>query len=88
MKSTGVVRKTDQLGRIVIPKELRDRLKIANKDPLEIFVEEEKIILQKYYPSSKACMITGEITSENKEFFDGKIILSPEAIDMLLKELD
>ncbi|MEC0014812.1 AbrB/MazE/SpoVT family DNA-binding domain-containing protein, partial [Bacillus cereus] len=48
MKSTGVTRKIDELGRIVLPKELRRTLGIAEKDPIEIFVEEEKIILQKY----------------------------------------
>ncbi|WP_341466231.1 AbrB/MazE/SpoVT family DNA-binding domain-containing protein [Bacillus cereus] len=48
MKSTGVTRKIEELGRIVLPKELRRTLGIAEKDPIEIFVEDEKIILQKY----------------------------------------
>ncbi|MGQ0519255.1 AbrB/MazE/SpoVT family DNA-binding domain-containing protein, partial [Bacillus sp. D-CC] len=47
MKATGVIRKVDELGRIVIPKELRDVLGIQIKSPLEIFVEEDKVILQK-----------------------------------------
>ncbi|PGV34438.1 transition state regulator Abh, partial [Bacillus cereus] len=47
MKATGVIRKVDELGRIVIPKELRDVLGIQIKSPLEIFVEADKIILQK-----------------------------------------
>ena len=42
MKATGVIRKVDELGRIVIPKELRDVLGIQIKSPLEIFVEEDK----------------------------------------------
>lgn len=46
MKSSGIVRKVDELGRVVIPKGLRTILGIANKDLLEIFVEEERIILQ------------------------------------------
>ena len=46
MKATGVIRKVDELGRIVIPKELRDVLGIQIKSPLEIFVEADKIILQ------------------------------------------
>ena len=50
MKATGVIRKVDELGRIVIPKELRDVLGIQIKSPLEIFVEADKIILQKYQP--------------------------------------
>ena len=48
MKSTGVVRKIDELGRIVLPIELRRSLGIGEKDPVEIYVEEDKIILKKY----------------------------------------
>lgn len=51
MKSTGIVRKVDELGRIVIPKELRRTLDIAEKDSLEIYVDGEQIILKKYQPS-------------------------------------
>ena len=47
MKSTGIVRKVDELGRIVIPKELRRKFGIDTKDGLEIYVEEDKIILKK-----------------------------------------
>jgi len=50
MKSTGIVRKVDQLGRIVIPKELRDTLGIDQKSPLEIFTSEDTIILGKCEP--------------------------------------
>lgn len=56
MKSTGVVRKVDELGRIVIPIELRRTLDIAEKDALEIYVEGEHIILKKYEP---ACIFCG-----------------------------
>ena len=45
MKSTGIVRRVDELGRIVIPIELRNKLKIAEKDPIEIYVEGSSIIL-------------------------------------------
>lgn len=51
MKSTGIVRKLDELGRITLPIELRRTLGVSERDPLEIFVEEGKIILQKYEPS-------------------------------------
>ena len=51
MKSTGVVRRVDELGRIVIPIELRRTLDIAEKDALEIYVDGEQIILKKYEPS-------------------------------------
>lgn len=50
MKTTGIIRRIDDLGRIVIPKELRRSLRIKNGDSLEIFVEHEDIILKKYSP--------------------------------------
>ena len=55
MKSTGVVRKIDELGRIVLPIELRRSLGIGEKDPVEIYVEEDKIILKKYNDSCVFC---------------------------------
>jgi transcriptional pleiotropic regulator of transition state genes len=56
MKSTGIVRKVDELGRIVLPIELRRTLDIAEKDALEIYVDEDSIILRKYMP---ACIFCG-----------------------------
>jgi len=56
VKSTGIVRKVDELGRVVIPIELRRTLQIAEKDALEIYVDGEKIILKKYEP---ACIFCG-----------------------------
>ena len=56
MKSTGVVRKVDELGRIVLPIEIRKVLEIDVKDALEIFTDEDKIILRKYTP---ACIFCG-----------------------------
>lgn len=58
MKSTGIVRKVDQLGRVVLPMELRKTLNIEEKDPLEIYVEGEQIVLKKYEPS---CIFCGEV---------------------------
>jgi len=55
MKSTGVVRKLDDLGRIVIPIELRRTMDIGLRDTLEIFVEDDKIILKKYQPACIFC---------------------------------
>lgn len=57
MKSTGIVRKLDSLGRVVIPKELRRTFNIAEKDALEIYVDGEQIILKKYEP---ACIFCGD----------------------------
>jgi transcriptional pleiotropic regulator of transition state genes len=56
IKSTGIVRKVDELGRVVIPIELRRTLRIEEKDALEIYVDGEKIILKKYEP---ACIFCG-----------------------------
>ncbi len=56
VKSTGIVRKVDELGRVVIPIELRRTLGIEVKDALEIYVDGEKIILKKYEP---ACIFCG-----------------------------
>lgn len=55
MKATGIVRSVDELGRVVIPIELRRTLDIAEKDSLEIFVDGGQIILKKYEPSCTFC---------------------------------
>lgn len=55
MKSTGIVRKVDELGRIVLPIELRRTLGIEEKDRIEIFVDGESIILRKYKPACIFC---------------------------------
>ena len=55
MKSTGIIRRVDELGRIVLPIELRRTLDIAERDELEIFMENDRIILQKFEPSCVFC---------------------------------
>lgn len=55
MKSTGIVRRLDELGRIVLPIELRRTLNLAEKDSVEIFVEGEDIVLRKYQPDCSFC---------------------------------
>ncbi len=57
MKSTGIVRKVDELGRVVLPIELRRNLSIGEKDALEIYVDADMIILKKYEP---ACIFCGQ----------------------------
>ncbi|OUB35597.1 AbrB family transcriptional regulator [Bacillus thuringiensis serovar pirenaica] len=86
MKATGVTRSVDELGRIVLPKELRRTLGIVEKDPMEIFVEDEKIILQKY-KSYDACAITGDISEKNISLANAQIVLSPEGAKLLIKEI-
>lgn len=69
MKSTGIVRKVDELGRVVIPIELRRTLNIGEKDALEIYVDGAHIILKKYEPACIFCGQAKDITN-----FKGKNI--------------
>ena len=71
MKSTGIVRNIDDLGRIVVPKEMRKKMDIANSDPVEIYVDGDKIILTKYQPSCNFCGSEDEVIE-----FKGKKICS------------
>ncbi len=80
LKSTGIVRKVDELGRVVIPIELRRTLGIEVKDALEIYVDAEKIILKKYEP---ACLFCGN-ADDVKHF--GNRIVCRECIDKLAKD--
>ena len=50
MKATGIVRRIDELGRVVIPKEIRSTLRLKSGDPLEIFTERDELMLKKYSP--------------------------------------
>ncbi|HFL3828413.1 TPA: AbrB/MazE/SpoVT family DNA-binding domain-containing protein [Clostridioides difficile] len=79
MKSTGIVRKVDELGRVVIPIELRRNLDIEVKDALEIFVDGEQIILKKYAPACIFCGQAKDVTS-----FKGKNIC-PACLEELKK---
>jgi AbrB family transcriptional regulator, transcriptional pleiotropic regulator of transition state genes len=69
MKATGIVRKVDELGRVVIPKELRRTMDIQEGDPLEIFVDGQNIMLRKYQPACHFCGGT-----EGAEHFKGKLV--------------
>ncbi|MCF8002178.1 MAG: AbrB/MazE/SpoVT family DNA-binding domain-containing protein [Halanaerobiales bacterium] len=69
MKTTGIVRKIDDLGRMVIPIELRKTMNINKKDPMEIFVDGDKIILSKYEP---ACIFCGN--ADDVIEFEGRTI--------------
>ena len=79
MKSTGIVRKLDELGRITLPIELRRNLNIADRDPLEIFIEDDQIILQKYEPSD---VFSG--STDNLIEYKGKMV-SKESIEEMAK---
>ena len=69
MKSTGILRKIDELGRVVLPMELRKSLDLNVKDSLDIYVEGDTIMLRKYEPSCIFCGGEGNITN-----FKGKNI--------------
>ncbi len=71
MKSTGMARKVDELGRVVIPIELRRTLGVEEKDSLEIFTHDNTIILKKYEPG---CIFCGNV--QNIISFKGKNICS------------
>ena len=66
MKSTGIIRKLDELGRVVIPIELRNKFNISEKDPIEIYVEGSNIILKKYEINYIFCGKSGHL-KEYKE---------------------
>ena len=68
MKSTGITRRVDELGRIILPIELRRTLDIAERDSLEFFTEDDKIILRKYTPG---CIFCGESEAAS---FKGQLI--------------
>lgn len=67
MKSTGIIRRVDELGRVVIPIELRNKLGILEKDPIEIFVDGSSIILKKYEPNCIFCGSTKKLVSYNEK---------------------
>jgi len=69
MKSTGIVRRVDELGRVVLPIELRRTLDINEKDALEIYVEGNTVILKKYEPACIYCQDARDVVN-----FKGKLI--------------
>ena len=69
MKSTGIVRPIDDLGRIVLPIEIRKTLELSPKDSLEIFIDGNRIVLQKYQPG---CLFCGN--PDDLSFYKGKLV--------------
>jgi len=90
MKSTGIVRRIDPLGRVVLPKELRKTLDISEGDPLEIFTDEGMIILRKYQPACDYALQLARI--RDNIAYDSSLdkplkVAAVEALDRALKEL-
>jgi len=77
MKSTGIVRKIDELGRVVLPIELRKNLGIEVRDPMEIFVDEDKVVLKKYEPAD---IFSGEM--EDLIEYKGKKVSKKSIIEL------
>ena len=67
MKATGIVRNLDELGRIVIPKEIRKKLKIEQKDSIEIFIDGSSIVLKKFEENCIFCNGTKDLISFNEK---------------------
>ncbi len=72
IKSTGIVRRMDELGRVVIPMELRNQFKIVEKDPIEIFVDGSSIVLRKYEPNCIFCGSTKDLYEYNDKLICSK----------------
>ncbi|PEM90683.1 AbrB family transcriptional regulator [Bacillus toyonensis] len=81
MKNTGVARKVDELGHVVIPVELRRTLGIAEGTALDFHVDGENMVLRKH---EKSCFVTGEVSESNMELLDGRMFLSKEGARELL----
>jgi len=77
MKSTGIVRRVDELGRVVLPIELRKTLHINVRDSMEIFVDEDKVVLKKYEPAD---IFTGEM--EDLVEYKGKKVSKKSIIEL------
>lgn len=69
MKSTGIVRRVDELGRVVIPIEIRNQFKIAEKDPIEIYVDGSNIVLKKHEDTCIFCSSTKGLSE-----YKGKLV--------------
>ncbi|MBR3249934.1 MAG: AbrB/MazE/SpoVT family DNA-binding domain-containing protein [Clostridia bacterium] len=74
MKSTGIVRRVDELGRVVIPIEIRNKFDIKEKDPIEIYVDGSSIILKKFEPNCVFCGNSKNLVEYNDKLVCNKCI--------------
>lgn len=81
MKATGIVRKVDELGRVVIPIELRNKFDIKVKDPIEIFVDSNSIVLKKYEPNCIFCGNSKDLIEYNNK------LVCKKCVEKLEKEI-
>ncbi len=82
MKATGIVRRIDDLGRLVLPIELRRIMGIEEQDPVEVYVDDEYIIVKKYLPTCIFCN-----SSENIQIYEGRNVCK-ECLEELSKTLE
>ena len=75
MKATGIVRRIDELGRVVIPKEIRKTLRIREGDPLEIYTDKEDVLFRKYSPIASMEEEAASIEKSLREVTDLIVIL-------------
>lgn len=78
MKATGIVRRIDELGRVVLPKELRRTMDIKEGDPLEIYTDENGIVLKKYESNTPKCAFCEETRDLHK--FEGGYVCTKHAL--------
>ena len=76
MKATGVIRRIDDLGRVVIPKEIRKNLRIKDGDNLEIYVQKDEVILKKYSMMNKINDLAQELTDAIYTFMKHTIFIT------------
>jgi len=73
---TGIIRRVDELGRLVIPIEIRNQFNIVEKDPIEIYVDESSIVLKKYQPNCTFCQSTENLVEYKNKLVCTKCIKS------------
>ncbi|MEK3805379.1 MULTISPECIES: AbrB/MazE/SpoVT family DNA-binding domain-containing protein [unclassified Metabacillus] len=86
MRTQTVLRKMDSEGRVTLPQKWRKYLGIKRYDHVEIFADHHSITIRKFEPQKK-CFITGKIDPDNFVCCDGKVVLSPEGVDILKNRL-
>ncbi|MDH6595629.1 MULTISPECIES: AbrB/MazE/SpoVT family DNA-binding domain-containing protein [Bacillus] len=85
MLNEDYVRFIDKFGRVVLPTDVRKRLKIRSQDFVEIYQEESHIVIKPYW-RDKPCIVTGQVTCSNKAL-SGGVVVSPEGARLLLQDL-
>ncbi|MFS2257839.1 AbrB/MazE/SpoVT family DNA-binding domain-containing protein [Bacillus safensis] len=85
MLNNDYVKYIDKFGRVVLPTEMRKRLNIHPQDFMEIYREEDQIVMKPYW-QDKPCIVTGQVTCSNK-VLSGGLVISPEGARLLLQDL-